>query len=160
MSEKQLLHHSCFFLIYQSLLSFVQRKCKYNSIFHHWTNEITNKYIWYSCKMFVLYRKWKIKNIVVFSRTPWSLFNQTRHAFFLHVSNVLGICRGIPMRLHTSYAETWKRVTYFDRTNFGEVSNLPNSKTSAWWSVRLLNSVARLKHILQYQVVSSVCSLL
>ena len=33
--------------------------------FHHWTNQLTNKYTWFSRKIFVLYRKWKIKNVVV-----------------------------------------------------------------------------------------------
>ena len=31
----------------------------------HWTNEITNKCTWFSCKIFVFYRKWKIKNVAV-----------------------------------------------------------------------------------------------
>ena len=38
---------------------------------------------------------------------PWSFLNQTRHAFFLHVSNVSGIHRGVHMQSHTSYAKAW-----------------------------------------------------
>ena len=42
----------------------------------------------------------------VICRTPWSFLNQTRHAFLL-VSNVLGMCRGVHVWSHTSYAEAW-----------------------------------------------------
>ena len=33
--------------------------------FHHWINEITNKYTWFSRKILVFHRKWKIRNVVV-----------------------------------------------------------------------------------------------
>ena len=45
--------------------------------FHHWTNKIKNKHTWISCKIFVFYRKWEIKNSVVFdvgSATPLETF--------------------------------------------------------------------------------------
>ena len=50
-SQKRLFHQSCFFLMSKS--------------FHHWTNQITYKYTWFPHKIFVLYRKWKIKNVAV-----------------------------------------------------------------------------------------------
>ena len=33
--------------------------------FHQWPNEIKNKHTWFSRKIFVFYRKWKIKNVVL-----------------------------------------------------------------------------------------------
>ena len=41
------------------------KKMKIQYSFYHWTNQITNKYTWFSRKIFVLYRKWKIKNVAV-----------------------------------------------------------------------------------------------
>ena len=60
-------------------------------------NQWNNKYTWFSRKIFVIYRKWRL----------WIFFNQTRLVFFLHVSNVLGVCRGVRVRSHASYAEAW-----------------------------------------------------
>ena len=73
-------------------------------------NQQNKKCTWFSCKIFVLEWKKKVKDKNccfrrVICRTPWSFLNQIKHAFFWHVSNVLGMCRGVRMRLHTSYAE-------------------------------------------------------
>ena len=35
------------------------------------------------------------------------LFKSKKVCFFLHVSNVLGVCRGVRMQSHASYAEAW-----------------------------------------------------
>ena len=35
------------------------------------------------------------------------LFESNKVCFFLHVSNVSGMCRGVCMRSHVSYAEAW-----------------------------------------------------
>ena len=58
-------------------------------------------------------------------RSTWSLFNQTRRAFFYHVSNVLGVCRGVRVRSHASYAEAftvihhWLSIKSESRSNSG-----------------------------------------
>ena len=103
MSEKWLFHYSCFFLILLKSVILSVKKIKIYYNFHHWTNETKNKYTWFSCKIFVLYRKWKIKSIVildVWSATHLEVFWMKQGVLFLHVSNVLGVCRGVHMRWH------------------------------------------------------------
>ena len=71
-------------------------------------NQSNNKYILFSCKIFVLYRKWKIKRVAVLdvqSAANLEVFLIKQYMLFLHVSNVLGMCRAVHVRLHTSYAE-------------------------------------------------------
>ena len=72
-------------------------------------NEWNNEYTWFSPKIFVFYRKWEIKNVVVL------LFLIKQGILFLHVSSVLGMCRGMHMQSHASYAKAWARMnrSYF-----------------------------------------------
>ena len=79
----------------------MQRKEKHN--FHHWTNEIENKHTWFSWKIFLFNRKWKIKKTLVldvwsatYLKTFWI---KQGMLLFLHVSNVSGMCRGMRLRL-------------------------------------------------------------
>ena len=84
--------------------------------FHHWTNEIKNKYTWFSCKIFVFYRKWKIKNTIVLdvrSAAHLEAFWIKKGVLFLHVSNVLGVCRGVRLWLHALYAEACLCSAFF-----------------------------------------------
>ena len=63
---------------------------------HHCTNEIKNKCTWISLKIFVFYRMWKVKNTVVLdvrSAAHLEAFWIKQGMLFLHVSNVLGMCR-------------------------------------------------------------------
>ena len=56
--------------------------------FHQWPNEIKNKHTWFSRKIFVFYRKWRIKNSFfrcAICLTPWSFLNQTPRAFSAHL---------------------------------------------------------------------------
>ena len=58
----------------------------------------------------MFYRKWKIKNVVVLdmrSAAHLEPFLIKQGGLFLHVSNVSGMCRGVRMQLHASYAEAW-----------------------------------------------------
>ena len=48
---------------FKSVVLYVKKVKRYN--FLHWTNEIKNKHTWFSRKIFVFYRKWKIKNVVL-----------------------------------------------------------------------------------------------
>ena len=62
--------------------------------FHHWANEIKNKHTWFSRKIFVFYKKWKIKNALVLDVRSAStfhtlkLFESNKACFLLPVSNV------------------------------------------------------------------------
>ena len=78
--------------------------------FYQWISEIKNKYTWFSRKIFVSYRKWKINNVVVLdvrSAAHLEAFLIIQVVLFLYVSDVLGVCRGVRMRSHASYAEAW-----------------------------------------------------
>ena len=75
-----------------------------NFNFHHWTNEITNKYTWFPHKIFVL-QKVKGKECCCFRcaicHTSWSFLNQTRRAFFcsspmFHVCAEACTCNRMP----------------------------------------------------------------
>ena len=80
--------------------------------FHHWTNEIKNNHTWISRKIFVFYEKWKTKNRVVLdvrSAVHLEAFWIKQGVLFLHVCNVLGVCRGVHLRSHASYVEAWIR---------------------------------------------------
>ena len=66
----------------------------------------------------MLYRKWKIKIVVVLD--VWSaahledfLIKQSVLFFFFHVSNVLGVCRGMRMRSLASYAKACTCVKWW-----------------------------------------------
>ena len=63
--RKQLFHHSSFFLICQVCRPLCKENVNiYNTIFTTETMKYTNKYTWFSHKIFVFYGRWKIKNIV------------------------------------------------------------------------------------------------
>ena len=71
-------------------------------------NEWNNKYIWFSRKFFVFYRKWEIKNVVVLdvqSAAHLKAFLIKQGMHFLHVASVLGMCSGMCVQSHASYAE-------------------------------------------------------
>ena len=56
----------------------------------------------------MFYRKWKIKNAIVLdvqSSAHLEAFLIKQGVLFLHVSDVSVVCRGVCVRLHTSYAE-------------------------------------------------------
>ena len=57
--------------------------------------------------MFVFYRKQKIRNVVVLDVRSAVHLEAFFACFFLHVSNVLGVYRGVRVRSHVSYAEAW-----------------------------------------------------
>ena len=55
-----------------------------------------------------IYEKWKIKNFVVLDLPhALKLFESNKMCFFLHVSNVSGVCKGMHVWSHVSYAEVW-----------------------------------------------------
>ena len=56
----------------------------------------------------MLHRKWKIKSVVVLDVRSAAHLEAfwMKQGVILHVSNVLGMCRGACMRSHTSYAKT------------------------------------------------------
>ena len=64
--------------------------------------------------IFVFYRKWNIKSVAldVQSATHLKAFLIKQGMLFLHISNVLGMCRGVHMRLRASYAEAWDATIY------------------------------------------------
>ena len=61
----------------------------------------------------MFHRNWKTKNVALYVRSAAHLegFSIKRRAFFLHVSNVFGVCRGVRrgvrVQSHASYAESW-----------------------------------------------------
>ena len=57
---------------------------------HHWTNEIKYKHTWFSRKIFVFYRKWKIKSTVVLDMRSDSHLED-----FLIKQGVLFFCRSL-----------------------------------------------------------------
>ena len=70
-----------------------------------------NKYTWFSPKIFVLYRKWKIKSIIVLdmqSAAHLEAFWIKQCMLFLHLSNVVGMCSGVHMWWHASYAKAFQ----------------------------------------------------
>ena len=64
--------------------------------------------------IFVFYRKWNIKSVAldVQSATHLEAFLIKQGMLFLHISNVLGMCRGVRMQLRASYAEAWDATIY------------------------------------------------
>ena len=84
-ARKSSIIHVSFLILLKSAVLYVKKIRTYN--FHHWTNEIKNKSTWFSCMIFVFYRKWKIKNThfrCEICCKPWSSLNQTRCVFLLH----------------------------------------------------------------------------
>ena len=62
----------------------------------------------------MFYRKWEIKNSVVFdvgSATPLETFWIKQGMPFLLISNVLDMCRGMHVWSHASYAEAFVALT-------------------------------------------------
>ena len=62
----------------------------------------------FSCKIFVFYRKWKIRNVVVLDvlyAAHLEAFLIKQGVLFLQVSSVLGVCRGMRVWSHASYAK-------------------------------------------------------
>ena len=58
----------------------------------------------------MLYRKWKIESIIVLdvrSAAHLEAFWMKQDMILLHVSNVLGLCRGVRVRSHASFAKAW-----------------------------------------------------
>ena len=56
----------------------------------------------------MFYRKWKIKNVIVLdlrSATHFEAFLMKQGMLSLHISNVLGMCRGMHVRWQASYAK-------------------------------------------------------
>ena len=54
-------------------------------------------------------------NVVVLdvqSATHLEAFLIKQGMLFLHISNVLGVCRGVRMQLRASYAEAWDATIY------------------------------------------------
>ena len=92
--------------------------CKQNKTcnFHHWINEIKSKHTWISRKIFVFYRKWKIKNTIVLdmrSAAHLEAFWIKKGVLFLHVFNVLGVCRGVRLWLRALYSEACLCSAFF-----------------------------------------------
>ena len=89
-----------------------------------------NKDTWFSRKIFVFYRKGKIKATVVLdvqSAAHLEAFWIKQGVLFLHVSNVLGVCRGVRVRWHASYAEACKKTKILN-IHFA----LSNEKRRCW----------------------------
>ena len=81
----------------------------------------------------MFYRKWKIRNIVldVQSAAHLESYLIKQGMLFLHVSSVLDACRGIHVRLHTSYAEAYKILKNWIEINpFKKFSK--NGKQGDW----------------------------
>ena len=73
----------------------------------------------------MLYRKWKTKNVVVLdvqTATHLEAFLIKQGVLFWHVSDVLGMCRGMHVQLHISYAEAW--FYYYLTLNHGQKMTL------------------------------------
>ena len=93
--------------------------CKQNknmlfSPLNQWNKK--SKHTWISRKIFVFYRKWKIKNTIVLdvrSAAHLEAFWIKKGVLFLHVSNVLGVCRGVRLWLHALYAEVCLCSAFF-----------------------------------------------
>ena len=66
------------------------RKENVNIIQFSTLDQWNNKYTWFFGNIFVSYRKWEIKNVVVLDAQ-----SAKQGMLFLHVSNVLGVCRGM-----------------------------------------------------------------
>ena len=89
-------------------------------------NQWNKKYTWFSRKIFVLYRKWKIKSVAVLDvqvAAHLEAFGIKQSVLSLHIS-VLGMWRGIHMRLHISYAKACfcsSKLVHFFKFSFREI---------------------------------------
>ena len=75
---------------------------------------------------------------LVICRTSWSFLNQTRHAFFLQVSKVSGVHRGMHVWWQTSYAKTCIKC---DHLNYMDYKYLPGCNDEPWYCLSCTNTL-------------------
>ena len=66
----------------------------------------------------MFYRQWNIRNVAVLdvrSAAHLEAFWMKQGVLFVHVSNILGVCRGVRVPSHASYAETCSLSLDFER---------------------------------------------